>query len=233
MRHDAPSTTSQRGLSLVELMLGMAIGLFIVAAAVTLLGSQLRENRSLLLEARLMQDLRSAADLIGRDLRRAGHWGAAADGVWAAGASGVAPNPYTALAPLAAASDAASFRYSRDAVENHRVDSNEQFGYRLRAGVVEIELGDGNWQALTDAGTLSVTEFSVTPTLQTLDLGRFCARPCAAGAVAGTSTCPPTQQLRSLALRLTARLLAEPTVSRSLRSEVRLRNDSITGACPV
>ena len=224
----APSLASQRGLSLVELMLGAAIGLFIVAAALTLFGGQLRENRSLLLETRLMQDLRTAADLIGRDLRRAGHWGAAADGVWATGASSVAPNPYTALAPLAAASDAASFRYSRDAVENHRVDSNEQFGYRLRAGVVEIELGAGNWQALTDAGTLTITEFSVTPTLQTLDLGRFCARPCGAG----STTCPPTQQLRSLALRLTARLAAEPAVVRSLRSEVRLRNDAVSGACP-
>jgi prepilin peptidase dependent protein B len=218
---------SQRGLSLVELMLGAAIGLFITAAAITLFGGQLREHRSLLLEARLMQDLRTTADLIGRDLRRAGHWGAAGEGVWRAGASGAAPNPYAALEPLAAASDAASFRYSRDPVENHRVDTDEQFGHRLRAGVIELELGAGNWQALTDAATLTVTAFSVTPTLQTIDLGRFCSRACAAGALA----CPPTQQVRSLALRLTARLVAEPSVVRSLRSEVRLRNDLLSGGC--
>jgi prepilin peptidase dependent protein B len=226
-RAPSASIASQRGLGLVELLLGAAIGLFIVGAALTLLAGQLRENRGLLLEARLMQDLRSAADLIGRDLRRAGHWGAAADGVWSDGASSVAANPYSAVTPLAAASDAASFRYSRDVVENHRVDSNEQFGHRLRAGVIEIELGAGNWQALTDAGTLKVTEFSVTPTSQSLDLGRFCANPCAAG----SATCPPTQQVRSVALVLTAQLVADPAVSRSLRSEVRLRNDAVTGAC--
>ena len=32
-------------------------------------------------EARLMQDLRTTAELVARDLRRAGHWSAAASGV--------------------------------------------------------------------------------------------------------------------------------------------------------
>ena len=80
---------SERGLSVVELLVGVAIALFIAAAGATLLASHLRENRALLLEARLMQDLRTAADLVTRDLRRAGHWGAAVDGVWVTGTSSV------------------------------------------------------------------------------------------------------------------------------------------------
>ena len=78
-------------MSIVELLVGLAIGLFIVATGLTLLTGNLRENRSLLLEARLMQDLRTAADLVSRDLRRAGYWGAAVDGVWSDGASSVPP----------------------------------------------------------------------------------------------------------------------------------------------
>ena len=221
---------AQRGLSLVELLVGVAIALFIAATGATLLAGNLRENRNLLLEARLMQDLRTATDVISRDLRRAGYWGAATDGVWttAAAASGVAANPYVALAPGAAASDAVSFRYSRDAVENNLVDSNEQFGFRLRNRVIEMLLGAGNWQALTDAGTLDITEFSVTPAVQQIDLRAYCTQPCPVGSL----TCPPRQQVRSLAVVVTGRSTTDASVTRSLHSNVRLRNDAVSGACP-
>jgi type IV pilus assembly protein PilW len=217
----------QRGLTLVELLVGVAIALLIAAAAATLFVAQLRESRALVLEARLMQDLRTATDLIARDLRRAGAWGSAVDGVWTAGAASAAANPYLALAPISAASDAVSFRYSRDAVENQVVDSNEQFGFRLRNAAIEIQLGAGNWQALTDAGTMQVTGFTVTPAVRTLDLGDFCATPCPAGSTA----CPPRLQVRSLAVEIVARLVADTRVARSLRHDVRLRNDAVAGAC--
>jgi prepilin peptidase dependent protein B len=223
----AASRAAQHGLSVVELLVGAAVGLLIVAAATTLLTGHLRENRSLLLEARLMQDLRTAADLVTRDLRRAGYWGAATDGVWTAGAVAVLANPYAAVAPSAAASDAVNFRYSRDAAENGTVDGNEQFGYRLRAGAIELQLGNGNWQTLTDAGTLRVSEFSVTPTVQDISLQRFCATDCPPGSI----DCPPHQQVRSLAVVIAGRLATDARVTRSIRSEVRLRNDAIIGTC--
>ena len=227
MRAEASARRVQRGLSLIELMVGIAIALFIAASGATLLAGNLRENRSLLLEARLMQDLRTAADVVARDLRRAGYWGAATDGVWSAGASGVRANPYTALSPGAAASDAVSLRYSRDATENHLVDSNEQFGYRLRAGAIEIQLGAGNWQALTDAGSVRIVEFTVTPAVQDINLAGFCPTACPVG----SSTCPPHQQVRSLAVVITGQMVADASVTRSVRSHVRVRNDPVVGAC--
>lgn len=219
--------SAQRGLSLIELLVGAAIALFIAAAAATLFVGQLHESRRLLLEARLMQDLRTAADLASRDLRRAGYWGRAADGVWAPGAGSVAANPYVALAPLGEVSDAVSFRYSRDTAENQAVDGNEQFGLRLRNGTLELQLGAGNWQALTDAATLTITGFSVTPTVHDISLESFCATPCPAG----STVCPPRQQVRSLALVISARLVADARVTRSVRSQVRLRNDPVSGVC--
>lgn len=223
------TTTRQRGLSLIELLVGLAIGLFITAVAGTLLNSHLRENRALLLEARLMQDLRTAADVITRDLRRAGYWANATSGVWLQGATTLLANPYAAIAPGAAASDAVTFRYSRDNIENNAVDGNEHFGFRLRGGAVEMLLGSGNWQALTDTGTLLVTVFSVTPEVTRISLEALCSKPCAAG----STSCPPEQQVRSLALLVTGRSATDPNVIRSVRSTVRLRNDSFTGACPV
>ena len=223
------ATAHQRGLSLIELLVGLAIGLFITAAGATLLSSHLRENRALLLEARLMQDLRTAAHVITRDLRRAGHWGNATSGAWLPGTTTALVNPYSAIAPSGAASDAVSFRYSRDSTENNVVDTNEQFGFRLRSGAVEMLLGAGNWQALTDAGTLFITNFSVTPEVERIDLQALCSKPCAAG----STTCPPEQQVRSLALVISGRSVTDAAVTRSVRSQVRLRNDSFTGTCPV
>ena len=212
-----------RGLSMVELLVGVALGLFVAASAATLLAGHLRESRSLLLEARLTQDLRTAADVVTRDLRRAGYWGAAASGVWSHGA--VLANPYAASAPSTAASDAITFQFSRDNVENHSVDNNEKFGFRLRNGTIEMQLGGANWQAMTDATVLTVTEFNVAPTMQDIDLAGFCARPCTG------STCP-RQQVRSLAIRIAGRSIGSTSVARSVGSEVRLRNDTVTGSCP-
>ncbi len=213
---------------MVELLVGLAVGLFIAAAGVTLMAGNLRENRALMLESRLMQDLRTASDIITRDLRRAGYWAGAVAAVQVpVGATGLA-NPYVALAPSSAASDAVSFAFSRDAAENNSLDSNEQFGFRLRRGVIEMQLGSANWQALTDANTVVISEFRVVPTVQDIDLSAQCAAACAPG----DSSCPPRQLVRSLAVSITARSSADASVQRSLNSSVRLRNDALRGACP-
>ncbi len=216
-----------RGLSLVGLLVGLALGLIILSAGTLLLTQHLREHRALLLEARLMQDLRTASDLVARDLRRAGHWGDAAAGVWSP-APPTRTNPYAALAPTAAASDAASFGYSRDAVENHVLDSNEQFGFRLRNHAIELQLGRGNWQALTDSTLLVVTTLEITPALAEIDLGALCDQPCPSA----STTCPPRQQVRSLALRISGHANANESTTRSVQALVRLRNDAVVGACP-
>ena len=225
----------QRGFSIVELLIAVAIGLFLSAIGTTMLINQLHESRSLLVEARLMQDLRTAADLISRDLRRAGYWGAAATGVWtrdeAPGTVRMTANPYAAFSPSASASvgsDAVSFRYSRDAIENNAVDTNEQFGFRLRRNVIEMQLGSGNWQALTDANTLSISTFSVTPTVQEISLTNLCALACPSGS---SGRCPPRQLVRSLAVLITGRSTTNASVVRSVRMAVRLRNDALSGGC--
>lgn len=215
-----------RGLSLVELLVGTAVALVVAAAATSVVSVHVRENRQLTLETRLMQELRSAADMVARDLRRAGYWANAASAVRGDGA-GVSPaNPF-GVAADAAASDAIRLSFSRDAVENDAVDDAERFGFRLRAGVVEMQLGAGNWQALSDAGTLVVTAFTVEPRLDEASLADFCAQPCAASG----ANCPPRQQVRSFAVTLAARSSHDASVTRSLRSTVRLRNGAVTGNC--
>ena len=216
-----------RGLSMIELLVGTAIGLIIVAAGTVVVVHHARENRALVIEARLMQDLRTAADIVSRDLRRAGYWAAAASGVRSDDGSAVVANPYAAVRPDTAASDAVRLSFSRDASENDVVDSNEQFGFRLRNGAIELQLGSSNWQALTDPATLAVTAFSVEPHTEETSLAAFCAEPCAAGSL----VCPPRQQVRSYAVAISGRSMLDTNVRRSLLSSVRLRNVAIVGSC--
>lgn len=228
MRSRAWPGRRQAGLSLVELMVGIAIGLFVVAGATVVVSNQLGDNRRLMLETQIQQDLRAAADLIARDIRRSGYWGSAETGVWHAGAVAVATNPYTELQGVVsgAAASSVQFGYSRGAVENNVLDdATERSGFRLSNGAIQMYIG-GAWQALTDSTTLRVTNFQLT--LNSHDIDLACFNACAPGAVA----CPPRQTVREIAVVIDGTAVHDPAVRRNARSNVRLRNDVIIGACP-
>jgi type IV pilus assembly protein PilW len=223
----------QRGLSLVELLIGSALGVLLVGAGIGVLLAHLKESRALVEHNRLIQDLRSTTSLIARDLRRAGHWADVGAGVWLRDVPPpdrtVAANPYASIETTPAPTGALTLRYSRDNVENHSVDSNEQFGFRLRNQVIEMRLGGGSWQAMTDASLMKVTALEFTPAETTIDLGALCSADCAEGDAA----CPPRQKLRSVIVMVAAHSAADARAVRAARAEVRLRNDEITGRCPV
>jgi prepilin peptidase dependent protein B len=216
----------ERGVSLIELLVGTAVGLLVAAAAGSVLGTQHGAAQRVQNEARLMQDLRATAELLGRDLRRAGHWSAAAAGV-RSDETAVLVNPHAAIAPASAASDAVALSFSVDGGDGTSVADHERFGFRLRAGAVEVQLGARNWQALNDPQTLVVTAFQVEPRVDEVSLAAFCEQGCASG----STTCPPRQQVRSFVITLAGRAPRDAQVTRALRSTVRARNDIVTGSC--
>lgn len=207
-QHRPAQRQRQHGLSMIELMVGVAIALIVTAAAGTLFVVQLRESRALLLDTRLTQELHRASELIARDLRRAGY----------SGHAGIAANPY-AYAAAATPTDAISLRYSMDASENDRVDANEQFGFRRRNGAIEIQLGNDNWQSVTDPNAATVTGFSVTPLLAETAIATACG---------GTRL-----QTRSVAILITATAANDPRITRSVRSTAQVRADALIDACSV
>jgi type IV pilus assembly protein PilW len=218
----------QRGLSMVELMVGVAIGLFVVAGATLVVSNQLGDNRRLMLETQIQQDLRAAADLIARDLRRSGYWASAENGVWHAAAVAVTPNPYTELQSVVAGTPASAvqFGYSRGAVENNVLDdATERSGFRLNNGVIQMYTG-GAWQALTDANTLRITNFQVL--LNSRDIVLACFNECAGGGTA----CLPRQTVRDINVVIEGTAVHDAAVRRGAQSNARLRNDVIQGACP-
>lgn len=62
------------GLSLIELMISMAIGLVLVAAMITLYVNQSKSYRQLEALSRLQENARYAFEIMGHDIRMAGNW---------------------------------------------------------------------------------------------------------------------------------------------------------------
>ncbi len=214
-----------RGLSLVELMVGIAIGMIVVAGATLMLGGLLSDNRRLITEAQVQQDLRATTDIITRELRRAGAWSEEAEALRLAWIEGnlldAAHNHFAAtLTPASgSADDTVDFSY-------HPTGPNREgpFGYRLNTGTgaIETRIRAGGWQDLTDRNTMEVTAFSVDridDSWQTIPCPRACAD--------GTTNCWPRVYVRALEVSITARSRQFPEIERTFRSRVRLRNNYV------
>jgi len=62
---------SQRGFSLIELMIALVVGLIVSGAAVALVAAIGKSNADTVRATRLTQELRATAEIIARDMRRA------------------------------------------------------------------------------------------------------------------------------------------------------------------
>lgn len=213
---NVPRRHDQRGVSLVELMVGITVGLFVVAAAAMLVGSQLSDNRRLLLETQLQQDLRSTADIITRELRRAGYWSQSEQGIWTS-TQAAQPNAFAAIAqPVPTEID---YTYRRGSGQEG------PYGFRLNTGTGSIQtlLAAAGWQDLTDSRTLRVTALTITPITSTTILP--CPKDCPAPA--GAQDCWPRLVIRSFEVGITGQAVHDAAVRRTLTTTVRLRNDRV------
>jgi len=213
----------QRGLSLVELMVGITIGLIVVAAATLLFSGQLAESRRLIAEAQVQQDVRASTDLIVRELRRGGAVGSdqfVQGRVWDPnGTTEPLPNSVPDLLSAVGTNNNVVFNYFPGGTDDTLIGG---FGFRLNAtrGVIETRLVTGGWQDLTDPATMRVTEFSVTRIADSV-ASIPCTKPCPSG----DTSCWPSVNQRTLDIRVTARHRAFPEIERTHVSRVRLRND--------
>ncbi len=213
----------QSGMSLVELLVGVTVGLFVVAAASTLLAMQLTDNRRLMLETQIQQDLRASADIIGRELRRAGAWGTAVESVqsvWRAD-QGSVQTVNALVSPTAAPSDTVTFQSSR-------TTGQPNYGFRLLTGGIETQLNTSTglvWQELTDRSTMLVRRFVVTP-INEPGGQLVCQKLCVVGSTL-TKSCWPTTMVRSFRIEIDAEAVSDSSVKRSVDTRVRLRNDRV------
>lgn len=220
----------QAGLSVVELIVGMALGLVVVSGAITLFVGNVGTSRRMLVEARMNQDLRAAADVVARELRRAGYWeNSIAGTATTSTGSAATANPNAAISANAASSTI-TYSIARDSMASpartydNTMQTDEQFGFKLDSGVLKMQIGT-TWQPLTDPNVVTVNNFSITPTETALDIREACAKTC-------TGTSCPTLTVRSYALMLQGTAASDSGVTRVLQETVRVRNDATTGTCP-
>lgn len=235
----------QRGLGMVELMVGITVGLIVTVGAVVVATSQISEHRRLMLEVQMQQDLRVAADLLQQDIRRAGYRGLPSNSVWepernagTVAAKDAVASPYAVVSQTPQSNSDIFYRYAVRGAggvfnKTNVLGNNEQFGIRLdrTAKVLYLQLGltgsgDPNWQPITDPAAVLIEDFNATIVPQQISLGDLCDPGCE---TAGTC---PTQTIRRVDFTITASAKSDPSVRRTLKVSEKLRADDISGACP-
>ena len=146
---------TQRGETLVGLMVGMGIGLLVLAAGAKMLAQHLQGHRWALQDSHLHHDLRSALDALARELRQAQSVGQA----WKARSTADCQDAF-----CGGASDikiqGSRIDFSRDRNQNGLLDNNECSGFRLKDAEVQVRTSCAPevWTDLTDAGSLKMVD---------------------------------------------------------------------------
>ena len=206
-----------RGLSLVEMMVGVAIGLFVVAAATVLVSTQLTENRRLLLETQIQQDLRATADIITRDLRRAGSISNPLNVIWMSDTPATMPVANTRAVVDLSVSGEVGYSYYRGGTPGI------MFRFARSGPTITSQIGTTAAQDLTDVNTLNVTAFTIVPrVIPTVQLA--CPNLCADG----TQNCWPTVGVPEFDITITGAAASASSVQRGIASTVRQRNAAVT-----
>lgn len=241
----------QTGFTLPELMISLLLGLIVVGATITIYISTIRGSADTIRSARLNHDMDSLMTLMVNDIKRAGYWGGAINGV------DVRTNPFTSDANNIQIIDDDCIVYSYDTPNlpdfpngNSAVDNNEMFGFRLNNdGSVSMRLSgttlasctdaNGTWQRMTvseggEQVNITVLEFSFTPIAGTPSLPSTsrCLNVTAdtidndidcTNVVAGDDIA----QRRVVNIRLIGEMGRDATIRKTLVGTVKLGNDRL------
>jgi len=156
------SSRRAKGLTLVELMVGMLVGMILTAAVISVYVASIRSNGAVLTMAQLNHEVRSVAEIVANDIRRAGF-----DNITNNRTLADLQNDYDRIA-ISSTGDCVRFGYNRS------VAALRSFGFRRVVhndgiGVIEMKFaaddttcanwGSANSAALTDERRVDITEF--------------------------------------------------------------------------
>jgi hypothetical protein len=148
----------QRGETLIGLLVGLSVGLVVLAAGSALLANHLRGHRAALQESHLHHDLRSAMDWMARELRKTQYAGMA----WQTRSPSACADGFCQDGQdFSIQGDRIDFSYDRN--HNGLRDANECMGFRLSGQALQTKRscsGSGSWLAITDSANLELTALS-------------------------------------------------------------------------
>lgn len=165
----------RHGFSLVELLIATTIGLWLMLGAIQLIGHHLASHRAQVRELRLNQELRAAAEVMARDLKRAGHWDKA---FISSDAPEVPRSPQDNPFALATPDSRTALNSLEYGYERTLATAPDAFGFRHQVsggvGMLRMKNAAGGWQPLTDPSVVNITQFQITPFVQTIELWTSC-----------------------------------------------------------
>lgn len=209
----------QRGFTMVELLMGLGVGIFLLGSGIYLYSVLMSSFYSLLASNRLELQMTSAMNSMVTNIRRAGYYASAVGNI----AQGSNTNPFMASAVDLQTPSSSCILFAYDADVNsalpatNSTTSDERFGYRLSGTVVQgrpltdsaFSCSSGVWENLTDPNLIQITNltFTISPTVVTLN------------AIGNTLV------IRNVTISITGRLANDATVTRTMTETVRVRND--------
>lgn len=232
----------QKGLSLVEMMVGLTVGLLILAATLAMYLSASRGGRDTLNAAKLNMELRGAMDVMVEEIRRAG-----------AGGSG-ATNPFAnpGSTDLSVSQNGSCIEFAYDADGNGQLATAEPFeffGFRVQGGALWMRNGgagnvgacaNGAWERLTDPAHVTIQRvgnapyFAITYQCMNTATGNAGTGRCVAGNAvfddAAGGTMVNLLELREVAINIGGQLVNDPAMRMSLSQRVLVRNHRVQPA---
>ncbi len=233
------SLRQQSGFSLVELMVGIVIGLIIIAAAASVYITAVRSGADTLRSAKLNMELRSAMDIMVAEVRRAGYTPTTTN---------LTNNPFmqTDTNLTLVGTDCLLFAY--DTNGNSSADSEDFFGFRRNADDASISMRHGgastsagctadtnSWERITDPNNVVIDTLSFSIANQCwnaqADTGSA-SQACVAGqsvydAANAASTKSDLVEVRDVSITLEGHHKSDPLTIMRLTQSVRVRNDRV------
>lgn len=147
---------AEKGETLMGLVVGLSVGLVVLAAGSALMANHLRGHRMTLQDSQLNHELRVAADWMGRELRKTQYTASA----WATRSPTHCDDDFCGgFEDFSIEGNWIDFSYDRN--HNGEQDGEECMGFRLSGNSLHAKrscYGNGQWQALTDHQSVHITE---------------------------------------------------------------------------
>lgn len=235
--HISTSARRQSGFSLIELMVGMAVGLIIVGGAISVYVNAVRSGGDTLRSAKLNIELRGAMNMMVADIRRAGY---------AHNVANLSSNPYTQPSTNLALPSATCLLFSYDRNGDGVVDANEYLGFKKAGTEVSMRFSGSStaagcsvtgdsWESITDNSSILVDSltFTINNQCENAQTGLKAANEaCAAGSnvydVAAAATGKSDLiEIRDVTISITGHHKNDALTTMTLSQSVRVRNDRI------
>jgi type II secretory pathway component PulJ len=145
-----------KGETLMGLMVGLSVGLVVLAAGSAMLANQLRGHRSALQDSHLHHELRQAVDWMSRELRKAQYSAQA----WETRSATNCDDTFCdGFEDFSIEDNWIDFSHDRN--HNGLQDQDECMGFRLSGTALQTKRScnpSGDWLSITDSKLLQITE---------------------------------------------------------------------------